>query len=269
MDRDIVIQRIYKNQFPFKLATTSFIYPDTYAANVARLASFFDEIELLFFDGADPTGLPEPAEIRQLGALAATHGMTYNIHLPTDVSLTDPDPAIRSSAIDVIVRVVERVTPLFPRSYTLHLAPSPLPFSPDEMNQRRTWTLEATQKLFDHFKIAPAMICVENIETPFSFEAPIIEALGLSVCLDIGHLVLYGHDLDAVFRRWLPLTKVIHLHGVSGGRDHRELAVMDPNLLKQIMGWLKRFDGTVCLEVFSIEALRGSLTVFEAAWEGR
>ena len=41
------LTKSYKGFYPFKLATTSFIYPDDYMPNVKMLGSFFDEIVFL------------------------------------------------------------------------------------------------------------------------------------------------------------------------------------------------------------------------------
>jgi len=43
------LPKSYKHAYPFKLGTTSFIYPDGYVPNVKMLGPYMDEIELLFF----------------------------------------------------------------------------------------------------------------------------------------------------------------------------------------------------------------------------
>lgn len=260
-------KKSYRNRFPFKLATTSFIYRDSYAPNVARLAPFFDEIELLFFESSD-LDLPAAAEIEQLKALAHVHGITYNVHLPTDVCLSDPVEEHRELAIEAIGRVIEAVKSLSPASYTLHIRPPSGSFSSGQVERLRASTAKAVETISRRTEISPSILCVENLEDPFSFAESIIEDLGLGVCLDIGHLVHFRHDLEATVSRWLPRASVIHLHGASQGRDHQALSAMDTGFLKSLMGFFKECAGkTVCLEVFSLEALLPSLDVFEAAWE--
>ena len=261
-------KKSYRKRFPFKLATTSFIYRDSYAPNVARLAPYFDEIELLFFDGADPINLPDPFEIKTLAEHARSHDITYNVHLPTDVSLTDPISENRELAMEAIRRVVEAVNPLSPASYTLHLAPPPPSLPSDQRNRLRSETATAIRMLLERTRLLPSQVCVENLEDPFTFAEPVIEALRLGVCLDIGHLIHFKHDIETVVSKWLPRASVIHLHGVSQGRDHQALSVMDAVFLNSLVGWLRQCPGkTVCLEVFSLDALLPSLDVFEAAWE--
>ena len=83
----------YKGLYPFRLATTSFIYPDHYVPNVKMLGPYFDEIELLLFESLQPDSLPDPTVIAQLSHLAEKYDLTYNVHLPTDISITDPRPS--------------------------------------------------------------------------------------------------------------------------------------------------------------------------------
>lgn len=52
------LEKSHKGTFPFRLGTTSFIYPDNYETNVRLLAPYLDEIELLFLEG-DPESLPK------------------------------------------------------------------------------------------------------------------------------------------------------------------------------------------------------------------
>ena len=75
----------YRGQYPFRLATTSFIVPDDYLPNVRQLAPLFDEVELLFFE-AGPQG-PNPRLIDALTRIGKETGVGYNVHLPVDVPL--------------------------------------------------------------------------------------------------------------------------------------------------------------------------------------
>jgi len=57
------LPKSYKGLYPFKIGTTSFIYPAGYAQNVKMLGPYVDEIELLLFEGA-PDSLPSTQEIK-------------------------------------------------------------------------------------------------------------------------------------------------------------------------------------------------------------
>ena len=79
--------RSVKGCYPFRLGTTSFIYPDHYVPNVQMLGPYFDEVELLMFESRWPDSLPTGETIDALARISAETDLGYNIHLPTDVSL--------------------------------------------------------------------------------------------------------------------------------------------------------------------------------------
>ncbi|RLB86435.1 MAG: sugar phosphate isomerase/epimerase, partial [Deltaproteobacteria bacterium] len=60
---------------PFRLGTTSFIYPDHLLPNVRQIGPFFDEIELLVFESQSKGVLPSRADIRELGQLSEDLGL--------------------------------------------------------------------------------------------------------------------------------------------------------------------------------------------------
>jgi len=55
-------------QLPFRLGTTSFIYPATWSVNVERLAGRVDDVELLIFEATRDRDLPDEAELAELAA---------------------------------------------------------------------------------------------------------------------------------------------------------------------------------------------------------
>jgi len=115
------LTKSYKKCYPFKIGTTSFIYPDLYVPNVKMLGPFVDEIELLLFESAPVASLLPKAVITDLMHLSQDLQVTYNIHLPTDISISDPAPALQDKAVDTLVRILERMAPLAPSSHTLHV----------------------------------------------------------------------------------------------------------------------------------------------------
>ena len=115
------LPKSYKGLFPFKLATTSFIYPDHYIPNVKMLGPYVDEIELLLFESTVPDALPSRKVVAELDRLSKEFSISYNVHLPTDVSLSDPDPEQQAVAMETISRVIDLVNPLTPSILVLHL----------------------------------------------------------------------------------------------------------------------------------------------------
>src|SRR5210317_1315717 len=94
------LTKVYKGLYPFKICTTSFIYPDHYIPNVRMLGPYMDEIELLLFESLGSEVLPSRAVISELCRLAGDFDLSYNVHLPTDISISDRDPAQQQRAVE-------------------------------------------------------------------------------------------------------------------------------------------------------------------------
>jgi sugar phosphate isomerase/epimerase len=79
----------------------------------------------------------------------------------------------------------------------------------------------------------------------------------------VGHLAIYGHDLNDFLERYGKRVRVVHLHGVRDGRDHRGLAGPDRQRLERLMDFLGdgRAPRVVTLEVFGRADLDESLRV--------
>jgi hypothetical protein len=74
------LPKSYKGFYPFKLATTSFIYPDDYIPNVKMLGPFVDEIELLLFESNAIESFFSASIIDKLQRLATDLNLSYNSH---------------------------------------------------------------------------------------------------------------------------------------------------------------------------------------------
>lgn len=240
-----------KHAFPFRMATTSFIYPADYVPNVRRLAPFFDEVELLFFEAA---ALPPPPVIAELAAIAAAEGLGYNIHLPTDVSIADPDPLRRTHAVEALCRACEHAAPLRPSTFTLHV-----PCAPPAADG--PWRERVRRGLADLVAGVgePSRISVETLDYPLERIGDLIAELGLSVCMDVGHLLLQGQDLAAFAERFAPRVAIIHLHAAAEGKDHLPLDRLPEAAAAQVLRVLTEYRGIVSLEHFSLPALTASL----------
>jgi sugar phosphate isomerase/epimerase len=112
-------------------------------------------------------------------------------------------------------------------------------------------------------------LSVENLFYPFDMVEAIIHEFHLSVCLDIGHLVMVDADIEKTFDSWPEKTAIVHLHGVKNKQDHLALDHMPPKQMETIIRRLSRFNGTVSIEVFSFPELSSSLNFLEHCWEKR
>ena len=248
-----------KGRYPFRLGTTSFIFPADYTTNVRQLAPLVDEIELLLFESRH---LPPVDEIHTLGELARTQDTTYNVHLPMDVHLAGDAHDIRNQAVDAVVRAIDRVAPLSPTTHTLHLTYDRTDHQPGTVDQWQQFCMESVSEVLKRTRVPSDRISIETLDYDPFWLTPIVEALDLAICVDVGHVILYGFDLRQVLESFADRTTILHLHGVNGGRDHLALTQLDPSLRNTIAGYLQDFTGSASIEVFNLKRLSESLAHF-------
>ena len=261
------LPKSYKGMFPFKIGTTSFIYPDSYVQNVKMLAPYLDEIELIFFEST-PNSLPSNHEIKELFSLSNEYDLSYNIHLPLDISLGAPDASIRHFAIETIKQVMDLTASLSPTTYTLHLSYGEIDFENERIKRWKERTYHSMNTLCT-FGFNSRTISIETLNYPLEWVEEILIDLNLSVCMDLGHLILYGLDMKDVFNRYKNITSIIHLHGANKSRDHQPLDFLYRSNLKTILDMLNRFKGIVSVEVFSYDHLNASMKYLESIWKKR
>ena len=257
-----------KPDFPFKLCTTTFIYPADWIDNAQALGRMFDELELLLFESEHPDSLPSPQMIEDLAALSADLDFTWNVHLPIDLHPGHPEPNMRQRAVDVIRQVVDLAAPLAPTTHTLHL-PGIVGRPDADALQRWQANLRETLGSLIDSGISGRSLTIENItDYPLEVALPVIEAFDMEVCLDIGHLLVGKDDLETAFQRFRNRMTLMHIHGVEGGRDHQGLDRLPTPTLNTLIGHLRGFSGTVSLEVFSQKDLLSSVDGLVKAWRG-
>ena len=254
--------RSVKGAYPFRTAATSFVYPADYLPNVRRLAPYFDEIELLFYEAQ---GLPPRAVITELAAIRAAEAVGFNVHLPLDVSISDREPLRRAQAVDALCRACEHAAPLHPSTFTLHI-PGPGPAGWEAWHERvRPGVARLAAAVAD-----PARISVETLDYPLEQADDLLAEYGLSVCMDVGHLVLGGRDLAAFAARFAGRIAVIHLHAAGEtGDDHLPPDRLPAFAAAQVCRLLSAYRGLVALEVFSIGRLAASVEWLAAHVGGR
>jgi sugar phosphate isomerase/epimerase len=248
----------FKKKFPFRLSVPSFIYPADYITNVQRLGPFVDEIELLLFESAMES-LPSAEEIDALARLAIDAQVSYNVHLPIDLDLGTSHPGSRREAIERLAAVLALVRPLKPTTHTLHLAYNAKDRYPQSVAQWQAQTACTLAELLTETTVAPNQISIETLDYPPAWFAPLVTRFDLAVCLDAGHIVRHGLDLQSTLALFKQRITICHLHGVDQGRDHLSLDKLAPEPRETLRCFLRNFRGTVSLEVFSLDYLRDSL----------
>jgi sugar phosphate isomerase/epimerase len=108
---------------------------------------------------------------------------------------------------------------------------------------------------------------VETLDYDYNLIEDIVSDYGLSVCVDIGHLLLCGHAPEDYLDRYLPQTRVLHLHGIEDGHDHRSLAFLPAGLLTTMMDQLEsgsKNSRVLTMEIFDERAFNQSLDILSS-----
>lgn len=260
------LTKSYKGAYPFKLGTTSFIYPDDYIPNVKMLGHYIDEIELLLFESVDIDTFFPGVVIDELERLATDLKVDYDVHLPLDISISDQDAQNQRHALNALTQIIERVSPLAPSTYCLHIPYNETDFESHSTKKWHARVRSNLEKLLDT-GVDAFRISIENLDYPIDLIADIVMELNLSICLDVGHLLHRGDDVADAFNRYFSKISVMHLHGVANNQDHVSLDRLSEERFHPIMKILKRFAGVVSLEVFSFDDLNASLQYLERCWK--
>ena len=251
-----------KGRFPFRLGTTSYIIPADILTTVKALADKVDDIELVLFESDEISNIPNRQLVRTLRELACGNDLTYTVHLPLDVNLGSSNEEERIKSVDKCLRMIGRMAPLKPFAYILHFHGDRRGRRPSENLAGWRSNLERSTAEILATGIAPDDLCIETLDYPFELIERIVFDYRLSICLDIGHLLYYGYQPLNYLDRYLARTRVIHLHGVADGNDHRAVSFIRSELLSEIITPLcdgKAPKRVVTLEVFSETDLVKSL----------
>ena len=257
-----------KNKFPFRIGTSSYIIPEDIIPNVNYLAQQVDDIEILLFESDEISNFPSKTILKKMKEIALKNKLTYNIHLPVDIALGATDKTIRENSIQKCLRAIDLMNDVNPLAYILHLTGNP-----DIMGKGTTETIkdwlpylnESIEKI-EQYGIDMSLICVETLSYPFYYLDDLINNFNLSVCLDIGHLLIYGYSIEEHLKKYLDKTKVIHLHGIENGKDHKDISKLPKEIITQIFTALEQNqmkNRIVTLEIFNEQDFIASKKILE------
>ncbi len=245
-----------KPRLPFRLGSTSYVYPADILPNVRQLGPLVDDVELVLFEVDEQSNLPSPDVVAALGRLAQAHDLSYTVHLPLDLRLA-ADDVWRHPSMEKARRVIRATRPLHPWAYVVHLDGSEVedldtisPLALARWRDRATRSLEVIAQEAG----SPHLLAVENLENyaPEAF-LPLLDRLPISLCADVGHFLKVGRPPLPYLQAYGERIRVIHLHGCRDGRDHRGLDLISDELLADLCHWLLTtpYRGVLTLEVFT------------------
>ncbi len=240
----------------FRLGSTSYVIPGDLLDNLRHLAGEIQDMELVLFDlPGGESNLPDADMVQQMASLAREQGITFTVHLPLDLAWT---PGGDHPSLVLARRVIDLTRPLHPYAYVFHLETAGV--------GEPGWAEQGIQAVTSLLPLVdqPEQLALENLESylPDALE-PVFAALPISRTLDIGHLWKASLDPLDYLARWLPVTRVIHLHGMAD-HDHQSLAVMSPERLDPVVWLLQEWSGVLTLEVFEQDFFTSRTALFAA-----
>lgn len=191
-----------------------------------------------------------PLMIQKLAAVKEELGLTYTAHIPLwSMEPATPLAPVRQGAVQAVVDFCQIIRPLEPEIYVFHATgPMAADFYHRDLPQvaksflMRLFQSKARESLaaiLARTGLPGRALAIETVEFPFDLTLELAEELDLSICLDIGH-VLIGYsgqvDLFDVLEACLPRLGEVHLHdgpwqGPGGeirhGEDHVALGLGD------------------------------------------
>ncbi len=227
------------------LAAPSCVFPAGVAENCARLAPDYDEIALAFFQTDACLAYGEGDLPESLARLPVS------LHLPLDLPWTDGVERVAR----VILELRHKAAHLAPRRFVLHP-----PARPD--------ALAELTRLLAAGGLPPRQVLVENIAgRDLAEHWPVIEALRLGVCLDLGHMLVHGQEDFLALPGLAAHLQMAHLNAPDPAKPsrHASLEILDAGglaLCRRLLGLLPA-GGVVLLELFNEAALSGSRRVLD------
>jgi sugar phosphate isomerase/epimerase len=226
-----------------------------------------------------------PPAIEKLAQLQAETGLRYTVHLPLwsvePAALLEP---VRAGSVASMAHVLKATLPLDVEAYVVHstgqLAAEFYRMALPEMaryailKQFQARALESLKALLGETGVDRRKLAVETIEFPLELTMELVEGLGLSYCLDTGH-ILSGFsgpvDLFETVDKLLPRLITLHLHDspkwlpgtdIVYGKDHQALGAGDLDLgrlLDQL--YAAQYGGPLVFELTVPEALASLETI--------
>jgi len=246
-----------KPHFPFRLGVPSCLYPIDLVSSAQKLGTVVDDVELVLFDVDGLCNFPSPEVIEGLQAAAEAYDLTYTVHLPLDLILSEGEDLWSNPSMEKARRVIRMTRPLKPWAYVGHLDGVAVEDGASAATVTH-WQDQALRILeaIGHEVEEMHLFALENLENynPEVFR-PLFAQLPVSACVDVGHFFKNERDPFPYLHERLARTRVIHLHGSRDHHDHRGLDLVPEPVLVELFELLSAEDyrGVLTLEVFEQE----------------
>ncbi len=254
----------FKNRFSYKLGTTSYILPveeDNLIQNVHYLKDSFDTIQLLFFGKDYINEVASSSIIQRLQGIQDESGIIYTVHLPIDIHLLSSNNKELLENTGLIVSIINRMLNLKTDYFILHIDKKD--YKEMEVSRDRDRFQRILELLISETGEHASKIAIENtFDDLMDFRDIILES-PFKICMDFGHLFIKKQDPSKFRNVFRNKIRVLHIHGIDNGQDHKALDVTPPFELNIMLESLNEFEDTVIIEVFNEADLEISLHIIE------
>ena len=219
-----------------RMGGTSWVVAGGLADNAKVLSQEVSDMEIVLFDTPQASNIPTSDEILRLKELCGELDISCTVHFPTDLCLSQGKKQ-QTACEESCLEIAELFAPLEPFAWILHLDGDIRGEDIPSYNIERWRTLANSSLNSIAVKTGFAQkICVETLDYNFSYAYDIVLQNGLSICTDVGHLVRYRRDVTVSLQKYLPHTRVLHIHGVKAdGTDHADMSYFDTELLRKVL----------------------------------
>jgi len=221
-------------------------------------------------------GLLSDDIVQQLLQMKNNFNLTYSVHLPfRSVELGFPYGRVSDAYIDLISETIRKTVILQPEAYVLHVTGSlfdklkKMPPDSASVQQLIDIAFGSVKQIINLTGIDPSLLAVENLRFPFKHLKKNIEEIGLSVCMDVGHIMSEaekqsGITVETFLEEYYDRITEIHLHDGycrktgNGYRNEAHLALGEGDLdYHWFIKELKRrnYDKVIILETELEDAL--------------
>lgn len=189
--------------------------------------------------------------------------VVFSLHLPFRyLDISCPSERIRSASVETILNAIELAVELQPIHCVIHLTGNIFSSYKSGLDPLIGEVMGYVEESLTKIAalVEPHQILVENLpQVDFHYSMPVVERMGLSICQDIGHIVLQGGDYREFTRTYAPLIKEIHLHDTERRYyadsvqlliDHQPIGqgMLDFDLFFASLGEVV-FQGSIILEI--------------------
>lgn len=224
----------------FRLAAPSCVIPDRVGPNCRVLSDLVREVALMLLETAGCLDYDQ----RDLPADLPALNLAYHAHLPLDLPWWDGPKAVA----DAISGLEQKIAFLCPRGYVLH------PPAPGQLSGL----------LRERPDLAPRLWLENTGQSDLTEIWDELTALGLGVCLDVGHMVSYGQEKIMSLPGFFDRVRILHVYGAESKQGHEGLEHLpDPGLLRDILRRV-RGDEALVVEIFSLKELERSLGLLKS-----